>query len=438
MKRSIIAAASVAAALLLLLALFVGYRSRLNVKPAAPPPESAEDAGEAHPSLLYGRIDTVDGAAYQGRLRWGGNQEAFWGDYFNGARKTNPWAALVPQERLPKEPRPITVFGLELARRDRPIDLARLFMARFGDIARIEPHGRDVRVTLKSGTAVDLDRFSASDFDDGVRVWDPGRGIIDLDSLRIRAIELLPAPHSSTIPNRLHGTVRAHNATFTGFLQWDREQCLGSDTLRGRAAGGEQTLPFDTVRSITRRPPQSSLVTLRDGRQIELSGTRETGEGHRGIYVDDPRYGRVLVSWEAFEQVDFTPAPAGPAYTDFPPGAPLTGAVTTFDGHCLAGRLVFDLDESETTETLDAPSRGIDYTIPFSLVASVLLPAPEERAAQPARLILRTGEQLQLDCAGDLGPRNAGLLVFTAANPNPRYIPWPAVAQIDLAPPPKP
>jgi hypothetical protein len=27
------------------------------------------------------------------------------------------------------------------------------------------------------------------------------------------------------------------------------------------------------------------------------------------------------------------------------------------------------LDESETTETLDAPSQGVDYTIPFGLIA---------------------------------------------------------------------
>jgi len=37
-------------------------------------------------------------------------------------------------------------------------------------------------------------------------------------------------------------------------------------------------------------------------------------------------------------------------------GRPLTGKVITRSGRRLAGRLVYDLDESETTETLDAPS----------------------------------------------------------------------------------
>jgi hypothetical protein len=98
-------------------------------------------------------------------------------------------------------------------------------------------------------------------------------------------------------------------------------------------------------------------VTLLDGREIVLSGTAKVG-GNRGVYVDDPRYGRVLVSWDAFERVDFSPGGSGPAYGDFPPGRPLTGSVTTRAGRRLAGRLVYDLDESETTETLDAPSRA--------------------------------------------------------------------------------
>jgi hypothetical protein len=65
------------------------------------------------------------------------------------------------------------------------------------------------------------------------------------------------------------------------------------------------------------------------GREIALSGTREVGRGNRGIYVDDRRYGRVLVSWGAFDRIDFNAGGTGPAYTDFPRGRPLTGTVTT-------------------------------------------------------------------------------------------------------------
>ena len=159
---------------------------------------------------------------------------------------------------------------------------------------------------------------------------------------------------------------------------------MGSDELDGHTADGELSLRFDTIRSIARRSRDSSLVTLLGGREVVLSGTGDIGHGNRGIYVDDRRYGRVLISWDAFERVDFSPGGSGPAYGDFPPGRPLTGGVTTRAGRRLAGRLVYDLDESETTETLDAPFQGVDYTIPFGLIASIVPPGPR-RARRPAR-----------------------------------------------------
>jgi len=172
------------ATVLVLLAVAVGYRAlNQDVHPAAATspaiaPSATRAAAETHPAaethqgFLYGRITTADGTTYKGRLRWGGDEEAFWGDYFNGSKDENPWGAHVPPERLPNERRSIEIFGFEIAQRKRQIDLGRPFMARFGDIARIEARGYDVRVTLKSGTVFDLDRFSASEFDDGVRVWD--------------------------------------------------------------------------------------------------------------------------------------------------------------------------------------------------------------------------------------------------------------------------
>ncbi len=434
MKGSKIAGGAVAT-VLVLLALAAAYRAlEQATPPEIPLPSPGEE--EAHQSLLYGRITTVDGATFEGRLRFGGGQEAFWGDYFNGAKNQNPWAALVPPERLPKERRPFEIFGFEISDREYPIDLGRLFMARFGDIARVEAGGRDVRVTLKSGTVFDLRRSDASDFDDGVRVWDGARGVADLDSLRIRTIEFLPPPRSGRAPDRLYGKVHTPHGDFIGFVQWNREVCLGSDLLEGRTAEGERKLRFDTIRAIARRSDDSSMVTLVDGREVVLTATRAAGKGNLGVYVDDPRYGRVLVSWDAFEVIDFSAGGNGPAYSDFPPGGPLTGSVTTGSGRRVAGRLGFDMEESELTETLDAPSGGIDYTLPFGLVASIVLPSPEARGAQHTRVTLHNGEELQLERAGDLGKGNAGMLVFVDGRQSPEYVPWGEVQRIELDRPP--
>jgi hypothetical protein len=424
------------ATLLVLLALVACNQAReRDVDPAAAT-SPADPTAVAHQDLIYGRVTTDDGDVYEGRLRFGGDEEALWDNYFNAVKDGNPWAAHVPREWL-KVRMPIEIFGVGVGSRKREIDLGRPVMVRFGDIARIDGPGRDLRVTLKSGTVIELQRYAADDFADGVRVWDAKRGVVDLDEWKVDAIEFLSTPPLDDVPDRLHGAVRTRHGDFTGFVQWNRKQALVSDVLAGRSADGELSLPFNTMRSIARGSEESALVTLLDGSEIELSGTREVGLAAGGIYVDDQRYGRVLISWDAFERVDFTPARIGPAYGDYTPGRPLTGSVITRSGRRLAGRLVYDLDESETTETLDAPSQGVDYTIPFALIASLVLPDLEERGAQQARVTLHSGELLPLERAGDLSERNGGMLIFVAGRERPEYVPWNDVARVDFDGPPE-
>ena len=312
----------------------------------------------------------------------------------------------------------------------------RQFLARFGDIARLEAQFGHVLVTLKSGSVFKLDRFSAGDIDDGVRVWDMKRGVVNVDARLIRTIEFLPTTPLVAAPERLHGTVRTRQGDFTGFIQWNQHDCVGADELDGRTVDGEVKLRYDTIRSIARQSRDSALVTLIDGREMAVSGTSDAGRGHRGVYVDDVRYGRVLISWDAFERVEFSPRGSGPAYGDFGPGRPLEGTVTRRDGRRLAGRLVYDFDESETTETLDAQSQGLEYYLPFDLIASIAPREHDARGAPRARVTLRDGAELQFERTGDLGDRNAGMLIFVDGGRRPEYVPWADVEQIDLHHPP--
>jgi hypothetical protein len=278
-------------------------------------------------------------------------------------------------------------------------------------------------VTLKSGTAFLLARSEASDLDDGVRVWDRDHGIVDLDSLRLRSIELLESPaQGAATPDRLFGTVHASVGTFTGFVAWEKEQSLGSDEL----VVGDVKLRFGDIRSIERRLGETAEATLSDGRKLTFSSGLLTG---RGIYVDDSRYGRVLVSRQAFQSVEFSrTVTGGPGYGDFPVGRPLTGTVTTRDGRALSGRLVYDLDESESTETLDAPSQGVNFNVPFGQIASIAL----AEAARLATVTLHGGERMELERIGDLGEDNAGVLVFRDGLLQPAYVPWSDVERIAL------
>ena len=445
MSRAAVAGAAFVTALVLLIVLVVRYpppsrpvESAGATKPTIDP--SASAGAELHPGFIYGHITAVDGDTYEGRLRWGGDQEAFWGDYFNGAKGENPWATYAPRADPRNDGRRIEIFGLKIVDPDASLNLGRPFMARFGDIARIEAHVRDVQVTLKSGTTFELDRFAAGDMDDGVRVWDGRQGVVDLGARQIRTIEFLSGAPLAAVPRRLHGTVRTRQGDFTGFIQWNQQESVDSDALEGRIASGELQLRYDTIRSIARQSRDSAVVTLLDGREIVLSD-RDVGHRSRGVYVDDPRYGRVLISWDAFERVEFSRTDSGPAYSDFAPGRALAGTVTTRDGRRLAGRLVYDFDESETTETLDAELPGVDYNLPFSLIASIVLQDREGTSAGRATVILHDGEQLQLERTGDLAARNAGVLIFVDGRPRPDYVPWTDVAEIDFgrapAPPPR-
>jgi len=150
MKRATISGGAFVTVALLVLAenhraLEQGVDARAASSPATTP--STASTQQANQGLLYGRVTTDDRGTYEGRLRFGGDEEAFWGNYFNGFKAENPWATHAPLGRLTQKRRPIRIFGFEISLGERQIDLGRPLMARFGDIARIEARGRDLRVT---------------------------------------------------------------------------------------------------------------------------------------------------------------------------------------------------------------------------------------------------------------------------------------------------
>jgi hypothetical protein len=261
-------------------------------------------------------------------------------------------------------------------------------------------------------------------------VWDGSLGKMEIEWRRIRSIELLPTPAGvEPAPLRLHGKVTTRDGDFTGFIQWDQEECVGGDELDGETNNGDVSVRMETIRAIARRSRGSSEVFLKDGRKLVLSDTNDVDSSNRGIYVDDPRYGRVLISWDAFERVDFTNGGSGPAYGDFAPGERLAGTVTTSDGRKITGRLVYDLDESETTEMLDGERHDISYSIPFALVAAIV------PRGESSRVTLRSGEELVLEATTDVSDDNAGVLVFEGGRERPTYVPWDEVDRVAFAGP---
>lgn len=433
-------ATRVTLAAVLLLAVAAGFRVLLtNLTPVRQVPGSgspAEAAKAAHPSLLYGRVTMSGGTVYEGRLRFGGDQEAFWGDAFNGQRAENLWVRHVPPDRLRRTTHPVSVLGVEIAEDEDEVPLVRPFMARFGDLARIESHGSRITLALKSGTTMDIAWAEANDFDDGVRVWDEREGVVDLNAQWIKVIEFLPAPASASgpAPARLHGLMRTRAGEFKGFVQWNRRAGLADDVFR---SGGDEggSLRFSRIRAIVRSSATSAAVILDDGKEMQVSDSGDVGRASRGTYVEDPRYGRVLVPWDVFERIDFSEGGPGPSYADFPPGGPIRGRVIGKDGRAFEGRLVVDLDESETTETLDARAKGVDYSIPFARIVSIDLAASDGAVLEHAVVTLASGEALSFDRSGDLAPSNGGLLIFGDGASVPQYLQWAEVRRVEIGAP---
>lgn len=391
-----------------------------------PGPASAQ-AAPATDGFLYGTVLTRSGNEYEGRLRWG-SEESFWGDHFNGSKADLPW-----QDEIPKEHRgrrnTIEIFGLEIGWRDED-DSGRQLIARFGDIDRIEVTGRnDAVLVMKSGRRVDVDGGS-NDLgrSTDITVWDPSLGAVEIEWGNIERIQLAAAPADLEVDaHRLYGTVQTEAGDFRGWIQWDQDECLSTDVLDGESSDGDLDIPMGNLRSIERRSRRSSRVVLQDGRDFVLDGSNDVNSENRGIFVEDERFGRVLVSWDVFERVDFSEPPgSGPSYGSLDGGGPLQGTVTTRDDREHSGRLVYDVDEEETWELLNGDQDGVEYYIPLALVASITPTGSDE-----SRVELTTGETLELESSADIGEGNAGVVVLTDGR-RPTYVSWDEVERVDF------
>ncbi|NNE71391.1 MAG: hypothetical protein HKN29_13660 [Rhodothermales bacterium] len=398
-----------------------------NAQTAATTPEDAKSGA------IYGRVSTEDGTVYQGRLRWGADEEAYWGEYFNGRREGNPWAEVAPEGAL-RFNEPVRLLGLSLGNIDRRVRLDRPFMARFGDIARIDTRRTEFRVTLKSGSVHDMDRFESDDLADGVQIWDESGKSVYLDEWSIRSIEFLETPVGTKAPERLYGSVTTRLGSYIGYLRWNREQGSYADSIEGSSGGRYLTVKFNDILSIERDAQDRARIALTDGDVMLIEGNTERGFAPRGVYVYDSRYGRVSAAWDEILSVRLGTVGTGPGYDDFPPGLELTGSVRTIQGEHLTGRIVYDLDESETTETLDAPLRGLDFSIPFGLIRSINLEEGQSLSSAHANVELHSGEVLQLERAGDLADSTAGVLVFEKGRTVPHHVPFSVIAELTFAP----
>jgi hypothetical protein len=389
-------------------------------------PSWARGAGATEATgSLYGTVTTDSGRKYTGLLRWE-DEEAYWDDLFNGAKSKLPYIDRLPESE--RSHRGISVLGLRIDYDWDEEDEGRQFIARFGDIKEIRPRsGEKVDVLMKGGTEYLLDDGS-NDIGATIVVEDAEDGTVEVSWRKIESIVFAAAPSSAQpAARRLSGEVTTEDGVFRGFVQWDSQECLSTDRLDGHSEDGKVSLAMGSIRSIEKESRKRARVEVKDGRTLSLHGTNDVDSSIRGIMVEDDRFGRVKISWEAFQKVDFrVESVTGRGYADYKAATPLRGTLTDRDGRTWKGRIVFDLDESESWEILNGERNGVEYSIPFRMVRSI---APHDD--ETSDVTLKGGLELRLGDSQDVTESNVGILVLPDGGTE-QYVPWERVRRIDF------
>ena len=387
-------------------------------------------AGSSVEGYIYGTVETKVGKTYTGVLRWD-DEEAFWDDIFHSSKRDLPFEEYGEEPEEDEDAtwweRMATTIGGDLGINRQ----SRVVAVRFGDLQQVRvTGGNDAVLTLRDGTEIEVSGY-ANDVSATVTIFDAKPGRIEVPWKKIDTIAFAATPPDADPGSfRLHGTVSTSEGEFVGYIQWDNEESLSTDKLDGDTEDEDKrvSLEMGEIRSIERRDLRSSLVVLKDGTEMVLSGTNDVDDDIRGIHVEDARFGRVEVAWDEFKRVVFDdPGASGVSYAEYGSPSHLTGTVTLRSGDWRTGKLVFDLDEEWTGEMLDGSSNEIDYTVPFALVASI---EPAGRSGSVVRL--RNGISIELEDSHDVDRNNSGVVVIPTGSGEPGYVPWREIVKIEF------
>ena len=285
----------------------------------------AAAAADPAAGCLHGTVVTDSGREVTGFLRndaW----DTWWDDILTATRVDSPWIEYIDEDALAKERRAAYFREHGLADRlayvlggeDRKIDITRQFLCRYGQVAGIVFDEDEATIETSDGGRHLVQRRGQDLRGEWTIV--AGDSVV-LDGDEVRRIVFSPAPAGAAPPwRRLGGTVTTDDGILTGFVSWDRSECTDLDELNGEADGRDHDLAMGQVASIA-KDRDGSLVTLRDGRTLHLTGTNDVNADNRGIGVEVAGRGRITLPWKHFVRVDFDPpAGSGPGRGDFDPG----------------------------------------------------------------------------------------------------------------------
>ncbi len=381
-------------------------------------------------SFIYGKVTTVDNDVYTGALRWD-DEEVYWTDMFNAAKEENENIDYLSSDELAyledKASNKYFSCWNTTWTWSSDNDYQHQFSCQFGEIKSLESlRGNDVLVTMQNGKKFEVEGEGYNDIGSDIKIIDSELGEISLDWDRIETVEFMSTPSGlkETFGTPLYGTVYSDQGKFTGYVQWDHDERLGTDKLDGRSEDGKVSVEFSKIASIERDGYSRSEVVLNSGRKLSLSGSNDVDNDNRGIIVAIEGVGRIDIPWKEFDKVEFSEAPkSGVKYDDFKTQKELEGTVKVTNGDSHSGKIVFDLDEAWDFEVLQGKMDDSEYVIPFRNIKKI---APRNDSS--SEITLRSGDQLTLWDAQDVNEENTGVLVQVGGQRV--YVPWEKVKEI--------
>jgi hypothetical protein len=188
----------------------------------------------------------------------------------------------------------------------------------FHRIAGIEKDLGRARVFLTDGSEMVLS--NSNDVDDGhrgVQISDPGLGLVEVEwdefaFVRFHEPESHTGYENFDGGHPLKGTVvKRDGEEFSGWILWDADEGDSWEILDGENRDVVYDVEFGKIATIERNSSRSALVTLLDGRALELEGSNDVNDENKGIFirVDDQAPsgtdGWVHVSWDDFREIRF-------------------------------------------------------------------------------------------------------------------------------------
>ena len=259
----------------------------------------------------------------------------------------------------------------------------------------------------------------------------------------------------------IYGTVFTESGEkFSGFMRWGKEEYFWHDVFNSQKSSNKYIeSPKKTKKSIwddfdwglsslwedkyrttshlfscfygdikTLHVGSSSRVKIefKNGATYELNG----GSNDIGttIYMLDYELGKVKLSWNKIDKIEFSQAPNS---IDPPVGLPLYGKVST-RRKTFQGYIKWDLDERIGTDIMNGDSKHGDQEIPFKNITEI----EKLDDGDGVLLTFRSGRTLELDGSNDCDGGNRGIAVYQEGMGNIE-VPWKSFEHIEFLDPPK-